>query len=274
VRRGLERWRGSDQKLLLVLVSVKAAELFNNGDHMDYFSVSTSSLLKMLLVVSVMAPAIVRADPELIESGPEECTQVCRGHGEAFDAGPHKRLGGRFCICAANTGEQGWRPGYQLNKLVPGKCVTGWNGREVTSGDDENIRCLCDHATPLAPAYQRQTTPPPPPAPEQCGGINQRCCSGASCNDANSLCTSDANGNLTCSGAGNWWKVTCTCSDLDDQQDVDGYECLEPGRETIGELLKVCLTMGNAYGLNCDYRGNSGADPSLGACRPRALSIP
>lgn len=235
--------------------------------------VRSSCFLNALLVLSAISPGVVCADPEWIESSPRECPDVCRGHGEAFDTGTHKRLGGSFYVCAANTGGQGWRSGYQLNTLVPGKCVTGWDGKEVTSGDNENIRCLCDQVAALAPEYQPRNSPPPPP-PQECGGINQACCSGARCNDPNSLCMSDASGNLTCSGPGNWWKITCSCSDLDDHRELDGYECLEPGRETIGGLLKVCLAMGNAYGLNCDYVGNAGADPSLGACRPSAIQIP
>jgi hypothetical protein len=76
-----------------------------------------------------------------VEAKQSNCVIVCRGVGKsAVPSGTHPN-GNNYAICAANAGNEGNRPGFNLAPEWSNRCFVPRGGKEVGM---VNYLCLCN----------------------------------------------------------------------------------------------------------------------------------
>lgn len=72
------------------------------------------------------------------------CEQVCQSAGRRpVQSGVYLPNGQMFNVCAANSANEGLRPGFNLRPSWSNVCVTAWGGGTGQARQERQYECLC-----------------------------------------------------------------------------------------------------------------------------------
>ena len=73
------------------------------------------------------------------------CEQVCQGAGRRpVQSGVYLPSRQMFNVCAANSANEGLRPGFNLRPSWSNVCVTAWGGGTGQARHEREYECLCE----------------------------------------------------------------------------------------------------------------------------------